>query len=172
MYENADYRHVFYAFNGPGPWKCHFCLNDILPHWDTDGPDRRTKDALIVHHNDHNKKNNAPENLKAAHQGCHARHHQRGLHLGAKRSDETRRKLSVALTGKTYRKRTEIERANISQRTKDYMASLSNIEKEDLYKRIQQNTDRTPILCACGAGPFKGSGAVKIHQRRMKCIGP
>lgn len=42
---------------------CHFCGEPLL------------SDSLVVHHLDHDRTNDALENLVGAHQGCHRKHH-------------------------------------------------------------------------------------------------
>lgn len=85
------YREVFFAAHGFGPYACHFC--DELVEFE----------RVLVHHLDHDRSNNAPANLAAAHGPCHTSHHSRGrvpsaqqrrrnsdAHRGRSTSDETR----------------------------------------------------------------------------------
>lgn len=74
------YREVFFAYNGPGPYECCFCHEDV------------TMELVYVHHDDHNKKNNDPSNLKAAHGGCHSGHHSKDRNF--KHSEEWKAELS------------------------------------------------------------------------------
>src|SRR6266508_3950678 len=54
---------IFTGHNGLGPWPCHVCTEPV------------SIDVVHVHHRDHDRSNNAPENLTAMHPGCHSRHH-------------------------------------------------------------------------------------------------
>ncbi len=38
------------------------------------------KDSLVIHHLNHNRGDNSPENLSPAHQGCHISYHNKGSH--------------------------------------------------------------------------------------------
>jgi len=38
-------------------------------------PNQEQRKRLRIHHENHNHDDNRPENLKAAHDGCHAKHH-------------------------------------------------------------------------------------------------
>lgn len=60
------YREVFFAHNGPGPYVCFDCGQEV------------TFDEVLVHHKDHDDTNDDPCNLVAAHDGCHTSHHMRG----------------------------------------------------------------------------------------------
>lgn len=58
------YREVFFAHEGPGPYRCFFCGKPVV------------MDEVIVHHIDEDRTNNAIENLAGAHDPCHTSHHQ------------------------------------------------------------------------------------------------
>jgi hypothetical protein len=60
---NRRYREVFFAYNGPGPYLCFYCEEDV------------TFEEVAVHHEDEDKRNNDPNNLKAGHDDCHMAHH-------------------------------------------------------------------------------------------------
>lgn len=60
-----DYRRIFFAENGPSPWLCYFCREDVS-HTD-----------LVVHHVDKNRLNNSVDNLVPSHHGCHNAFHAR-----------------------------------------------------------------------------------------------
>lgn len=79
---NRRYREVFFAHNGPGPYTCFYCEEDV------------TFKEVAVHHKDENKRNNDPENLEAAHDDCHMAHHNR---LRGKQSARTRARKSTAM---------------------------------------------------------------------------
>lgn len=75
---NLNAQRVFFAFNGPGPYECAFrCGIPVLPPWEFDGGPRDSL-ALLVHHENHVRNDDRPENLVAAHYGCHTRHHMLG----------------------------------------------------------------------------------------------
>ena len=57
------YRTVFFEHNGSGPYPCCFCSEPV------------TSDEVTVHHEDEDRDNHSPDNLKAAHDDCHCRHH-------------------------------------------------------------------------------------------------
>ena len=61
-----NYREIFFAYNGPGPWPCDFCKKEVLAV------------DLDIHHRDGDHSNDNPENLVAAHRSCHASHHSSG----------------------------------------------------------------------------------------------
>lgn len=94
-----DYRIIFGAKYGAGPWDCYFCAEEIHP-------EATGRVRLEVHHLDHDHYNNVPENLVPTHRHCHARYHsglrQGTLHplFGMPRSEETRKKIHTALVGK------------------------------------------------------------------------
>jgi hypothetical protein len=64
------YRHAFRDANPPGPWPCHFCGEPV-----EDQTKPFDKTSFVVHHADGDSANEAPDNLSAAHHGCHSRHH-------------------------------------------------------------------------------------------------
>jgi len=57
------HRVIFFAHNGPGPYSCFFCEDEV------------TIDKVLIHHKDHNHDNDEAANLKAAHRACHTRYH-------------------------------------------------------------------------------------------------
>lgn len=59
----TNYREIFFAYNGPGPYSCFFCQESV------------TMLEVIVHHIDEDHTNDAIDNLSPAHGGCHAGHH-------------------------------------------------------------------------------------------------
>ena len=61
------HREVFLAHNGPGPWACFGCEEDVV-----------FETAFHVHHVDEDDRNNDPINLMAMHSSCHTRLHQTG----------------------------------------------------------------------------------------------
>jgi len=83
------YREIFFAYNGPGPYKCEFCKEDVM------------FTEVLVHHCDEDISNNIPENLKAAHRRCHGRHHMKNpkelAKLAANKRKENRQLQNHAL---------------------------------------------------------------------------
>lgn len=64
------HRLVHYNQVGYGPHRCHWCRRPINWRWD------RTSDwthVLVVDHLDHDRQNNAPENLVSSCQSCNGR---------------------------------------------------------------------------------------------------
>jgi hypothetical protein len=89
-------RDLFFEYQGTGPWPCFFCGELVFG----DTP-LRTVNALNVHHKDENKRNHKRSNLKAAHQGCHSRHHMLGNKhgLGHSHTTETREQIGRKMKG-------------------------------------------------------------------------
>lgn len=163
----ADYVQVFFAFNGPGPWMCWFCGENV--HLDWSNPFRRGRRSLAIHHLDGNHGNDVPSNLVPAHGSCHSRYHG---YLGVGRivSNETREKIRRANTGRTYRKRTREERAVISENVRQRFQN-DPIYRQRAAERMKTAwNDRSWWMCAsCGEGPFRGHQAMLIHRGRTRC---
>ena len=64
----CKHRDVFFAHNGPGPFACSYCSEEV------------TLDDTLVHHNDGNYTNNDLANLAPMHFGCHTKHHNARLY--------------------------------------------------------------------------------------------
>ena len=68
-------RAAFFASN-EAPFVCVFCNQQVI------------RQRLVVHHMDEDKMNDDPDNLRAAHRGCHASYHMkirmRALYGGSK----------------------------------------------------------------------------------------
>lgn len=120
----SDYhrRQLFLRTYGPSPWPCAFCRQEV------EKLGLRGKLAGLVHHLDGNHDNDAPENLSAAHRGCHTTYHlsgrvnsletrlKRGASLrGKPLSAEHRAKLSAARTGLKLGPRSEETKRKISE---------------------------------------------------------
>jgi hypothetical protein len=69
--DQVAYRRAFREANGPGPWPCCFCGEPVV---DAKGEAFNAR-TFVVHHIDHDHANDAPDNLAATHNECHARHH-------------------------------------------------------------------------------------------------
>jgi hypothetical protein len=63
----TQYRELFFANNGPGPYVCFFCEEPV------------SFSQIIVHHVDHDETNNDLTNLKACHRVCHNGYHFKDL---------------------------------------------------------------------------------------------
>jgi hypothetical protein len=64
-------RRIFRRHNPEGPYHCYFCEDEIRNMWD---PYRAWK-TPVVHHLDHDRRNNSIENLVPAHWRCHWEYH-------------------------------------------------------------------------------------------------
>ncbi len=72
--KQKGYRKIFLKAYGPFPHPCYFNCGEEVKPW----AGKLTSDAPVIHHEDHDQSNNAPENLKPAHHGCHLSHHHKG----------------------------------------------------------------------------------------------
>ena len=72
---SATYRATFIEAHGPWPHPCLFCGGEVDGQTMPRGPT-----TAVVHHVDGNVRNNSPENLAPAHQGCHASYHLRAAY--------------------------------------------------------------------------------------------
>jgi hypothetical protein len=153
---NAQHREIFYAFHGPGPYTCYLCGEKVLAWWDRDPDTEREKTGLAVHHINGNHDDNNPENLAAAHYGCHISLHRATRPLVAKGSSLPER----------WKQR-------IASGTAKRMAEMSEEERTAWLARQRegfQKVDKAPAYCtACGAGPFKGAHGLGIHLGRTTC---
>lgn len=62
--KRTRYREIFFAHNGPGPYKCVFdCGNSV------------SFQEVVVHHIDEDFTNDEASNLSATHRVCHNAHH-------------------------------------------------------------------------------------------------
>jgi hypothetical protein len=102
-----DYQRIFVEAHGLFPHACYFCGQPV------GSPNGRKIDrwTAVVHHLDEDRTNSAPDNLVAAHWGCHSTHHLlnmtpdrrakiRAAQTGRTPSPETRARISAALTGR------------------------------------------------------------------------
>lgn len=96
------YQRIFREHKGEGPWPCEFCDEQVL---------EMRRGYAVVHHRDHDKNNNDPSNLVAAHTPCHSRHHL----VGVPRTDEVRERIAVGKTGVEF---SDEHRANLSEAQK------------------------------------------------------
>ena len=123
------HRRIFFEAYGDGPHDCVFCGAMV-------------EGDLNVHHEDGDKSNNVPENLKPSHRSCHSRFHNYGnehtkgrrqsrehraktslRHRGKVVTPETREKLRVAMLGRQHRlglKHSEATKKKISESVKRY----------------------------------------------------
>jgi len=81
-------------YGNKGPWTCAYCNRRITKGFALGG-----RDTLVIHHVDHDEKNNDPENLVPMHRECHIKHH----HIGKKRTKADRAKQSATLQAKRER---------------------------------------------------------------------
>lgn len=123
----TKHRETFFAWNGPGPYICHFCGEDVF------------FEEVHVHHRDHDDYNNDKSNLVAAHVGCHHSYHRKQMTQEEKNaaaarmrnrtvSDETRQKMSEA---KKARGKTGPEPEEVRQKKKEaVLKSWENPERK------------------------------------------
>jgi ribosomal protein S27AE len=153
---NAQHREIFYAFHGPGPYACYLCKEKVLAWWDRDPDTERAKIALAVHHISGDHSDNNPENLAAAHYGCHGKLHRMARPL-VRKGD----------------KLPERWKARIAASSTKRAAEMSEEDKAAWLVRVRegfQKVDKTPLTCPkCGAGPFKGQHGLGIHTARTAC---
>lgn len=171
-YATSVYRQIFLDHYGQGPYPCVFCGLDV------------TWPEVDVHHHDHDRSNNEPENLTPCHSACHNRHHK----TGSKHSDETKNKMRVAAARRPHgtrlgtvqsakariaistalsgKKHTDQHHARIVISRK---AKRSVWHSEETRKKISEGNQRAAsvqLTCECGAGPFRGVIGLKAHQRQ------
>lgn len=78
------YREIFFAWNGPGPYTCVECSEEVTFY------------DVLVHHVNHDERDHRLVNLVPMHRGCHTKHHSTGRDLGKKASEETKTKMREA----------------------------------------------------------------------------
>lgn len=141
----SQYREIFFANNGTGPYTCFFCNNSVV------------FEEVIVHHEDHDETNNNLTNLKPCHRLCHNSHHfkdlwatnkeellasaTRGHH--APHTEETRRLISEGHKEKGHRpsddaiaKAAELNRG--VPRSAEVRAKISESHKQRALKKLQE----------------------------------
>jgi len=141
----TQYREIFFANNGPGPYKCFFCKDEVVFA------------EVIVHHEDHDETNNDLTNLKPCHRLCHNGHHfknlwktdretllssdTRGHHTP--HTEETKRSLSEKHKENGYRpseeaiaKAAEVNRGK--PRSAEVRAKISESHKLRALKKLQE----------------------------------
>jgi hypothetical protein len=68
-----SYQHVFVEKYGQGPYTCNFCYDTIHVRG-------LSREALSIHHLDHDRNNEDPSNLVPAHRKCHNSFHAKQDH--------------------------------------------------------------------------------------------
>jgi hypothetical protein len=48
---------------------------------------------------------------------------------------------------------------------------IAAIRRAAEFRRSTPKEPKEPVMCSCGAGPFKGDVGVNVHQSRMECGG-
>lgn len=170
-----NYLQTFFAFNGPGPWVCEFCGELVM------------LDSLNVHHRDHDHDNNSGTNLVASHRLCHQEYHMKNGRGEIMRTSsakawtaERRKKMSDGIKnskrfmcpscgketirgGPTVR---HLMKCGVPEdQWPDPVSRRTTRTDAEITAAQIANTDRTPTMCECGAGPFRGLGGLKIHQK-------
>ena len=112
---------LFFAHNGPGPWPCCFCGDEITLEEHLHG---RYKTA--IHHINDDHDNNNHENLTISHFGCHISYHSKGV----ERTAIWRERQSVAQLGKKRGPMSPKHRAAISKSLKQFHTEARASEGE------------------------------------------
>ena len=155
--KQTDYQLIFCAHNGPGPYQCVVCGEDVQPPWRSKG---RSRESLHVHHKDRNHDNNDPTNLVPAHAGCHARLHKQeqklkprhvtALRIGVrgwwstKTKEERRTFMQRCIDGslETRRQMTpEQRRASYGHRRGSTLSESARNEKSETMKHLWTDPD-------------------------------
>lgn len=141
----SQYREIFFAHNGAGPYECFFCSEPVQFQ------------EVIVHHEDHNEINNDLTNLKPCHRLCHNSHHFKDLWATNKEellssetrghrvphSEETKSQISEGHKQKGHRpsddaiaKAAELNRGK--PRSAEVRAKISESHKMRAAKKLQE----------------------------------
>lgn len=112
--QERKYREIFFAHNGPGPYTCDECGEEV-DFW-----------TVLIHHKNHDENDHRLENLVPAHRGCHTAHHSTGRGAGKKASVETRKKMTKAQTERWAKTPLE-ERKRIGRQAADNRDNQSEI---------------------------------------------
>ena len=116
---DRKFREIFFAFNGPGPYKCYDCEKEVV-FWE-----------VLIHHENHDHSDNRLENLVPSHRGCHTRHHSTGRGVGKQVSEETREKMRVSGLKRW---------ARLSEEERKVMGQLSKAGRtDDISETLQKN---------------------------------
>ena len=83
----TNYRIVFFNAYGDFPHPCYFCGEEVDGHVEP-----RDDKRAVIHHVDHDPKNNVPENLVPAHKGCHEEYHRASPETRQKMRESARRR--------------------------------------------------------------------------------
>jgi hypothetical protein len=80
--KQSEHHRVYRDANPDDVQVCVFCGDDVYLQWDhwTLRYVGKGRWFGVIHHVDEDKTNNNPENLVAAHGGCHTSYHRRGKH--------------------------------------------------------------------------------------------
>ncbi len=168
-YSGKQHITVFLAHSGHGPWTCAYesCGKQITRLG-------RRRDEGSIHHVNEDKHDNHPENLEIMHFGCHRKHHM----IGHVKTAETRQKLRDALRGhevsaETRQKIGDANRGNtyclgrvVSDETRVKLRAvhLGVKRPNNRSAEVWSVTPRDPLMCECGAGPFKGKQGLAVHR--------
>lgn len=184
----SRYTEIFYAYNGPGPYPCYLCKEDVFTPWDRKHDPKNRVDELTIHHIDNDHHNNSPENLTAMHGGCHMRLHRERRPLVAKGStlpdqwkqrvgDGVRRRYAELEPEARLRWRKNQSEARHNEDKTSTMcecgagpfAGEHNLAVHRSLSHKPRSINNGSLMCSCGAGPFKGPHGLRCHQGRSKC---
>lgn len=90
---------------------------------------------------------------------------------GKQASRETREKMSLARRGRplTWKHRWAISRGQLDMYRDERGIDINRRRSESL-RVAHERMDRTPMHCACGAGPFQGTRGLNMHRGKLPCF--
>lgn len=109
--DERKYREIFFAWNGPGPYECDLCKENV-DFW-----------SVLIHHKNHDEGDHRLVNLQPLHRGCHTRHHSLGRGAGKVVSEETKFKMSIAQIQR-WANMSDEERSVIGKKAADTRAPI------------------------------------------------
>lgn len=93
-----------------------------------------------------------------------------GSSAGKSKSPETRAKIRASLVGRSLPDATKVKMAAARQRDREHFRRTTTQAWADgKLSSHWVTTDRSPVICPCGAGPFKGAVGLKIHATKSEC---
>lgn len=161
---NQPSHRVYASVHGDGPFECEFCNEPILV---MSGP--LCSERLIIHHLDGDHSNDAPDNLVAAHHGCHVRHHYKehwANHTGLAEPSAVKRSQEKQHAAQVGRPKTAQHRANISQGLRGrYYSPETRAKLSAAATANQTGRPRVHPKATCSCGRTMNPGGLVIHLR-------